>query len=212
MARQVHLVRHGEVANPDHVVYAALPGYGLSPLGNRQAREAARYLSGQPIVAIWSSPLERAIATAEPLASRLGVPIRIEDQLTEWRLADGWAGVVWEDLPSARPGELEAYLERPWDLPFSTESLEELAERMTAVLKGLDRRHPEGDVVVISHQDPVQAGRLAITGGSLRGQQVDKPKHCSVITLVPGSPWTELTEWAPDQGDAFPPPDVDGSV
>ena len=111
MARHVHLVRHGEVDNPQHVVYAALPGFELSELGRLQAKEAARYLSRQPIVAVWSSPLERSLSTAAVIASRSGLPVSVDADLTEWKIADGWAGIVWEDLPIRRPGELEAYLE-----------------------------------------------------------------------------------------------------
>ena len=205
MARHLHLVRHGEVDNPRHVVYATLPGFELSELGRVQAREAARYLSGQPIVAVWSSPLERALATAAVIAARADLPVSVDDDLIEWRIADDWAGIVWEQLPTARPGELEAYLEHPWDLPFARESLTELAARMRTVLQRLHERHGEGDVVVVSHQDPVQAARLAITGRSLETQHEDKPQHCSVITLRTGSQWHELTSWAPDQGETFPP-------
>ena len=72
MAARVHLVRHGEVHNPDHLVYASLPGFTLSERGEAQARAVARYLGRQPIVGVWSSPLERALRTAEPLAQRVG--------------------------------------------------------------------------------------------------------------------------------------------
>jgi broad specificity phosphatase PhoE len=205
MARQVHLVRHGEVDNPEHVVYAALPGYALTDLGRRQAKEAARYLSSQSIVAVWSSPLERAMATAAVVAARSNLPVLVDPDLTEWKIADGWAGIVWEDLPARRPGELEAYLDHPWDLSFGSESLAELADRMRRVLVSLDARYSDGDVVVVSHQDPVQAARLIMTGRSLETQHRDKPEHCSVITLEPGRQWREVAIWAPEQGDTFPP-------
>ncbi len=205
MAARIHLIRHGEVHNPDHVVYASLPGFGLSALGRLQAREAARYLGSSPVVAVWSSPLERALDTAAAIAGRFGVPVLVEPDLIEWKMADHWAGIVWEDLPERRPGELEAYLENPWDLPFASESLDQLAQRMRQAIASLHTRHPEGDVVVVSHQDPVQAARLSLTGRSVHRQNTDKPEHCAVITLKPGSPWRELTVWSPDQGALFPP-------
>lgn len=200
---RVHLVRHGEVHNPDHVVYAALAGYGLSERGRAQARDAARYLRSAPVTAVWSSPLQRAIETAEPIARAHDLPIRIAEDLTEWKMADDWAGIRWEALPTERPGQLEAYLNQPLDLPFASESLTTLAERMRGVLSEIAGRH-EGDVVVVSHQDPVQAARLSITGRDLAGQHTDKPMHGTVITLRPGTPWTELTSWSPEQGTEFP--------
>ncbi len=202
MAGDVHLLRHGEVENPDHVVYAGLPGFHLTDRGRRQAREAARFLGGRPIVAVWSSPLERALETAAVVAARFGLPVLVDDDLTEWRLADRWAGIVWEDLPAVLPGELEAYLSTPEDLPFSPESLGELADRIREVLLRIRARHREGDVVVVSHQDPIQVARLVATGRPVTELWTDNPAHAEVITLRPGTPWRELSRWAPpDQGD-----------
>ena len=188
------MVRHGEVENPGHVVYASLPGFELTEAGVAQARAVSRYLRSAPVVAVWSSPLERALATAEPIAAHHGIPIRVDSELGEWKMADDWAGIAWEDLPTERPGELEAYLEHPLDMAFASESLTALAARMRAVLASIADRH-DGDVVVVSHQDPVQAARLSLTGRDLANQHVDKPQHGTVITLKPGTPWTELTVW-----------------
>jgi broad specificity phosphatase PhoE len=197
MANRVHLVRHGEVHNPDHVVYASLPGYVLNETGKIQAEAVAAYLRSAPIVAVWSSPLERALATAEPIAAEHDLTIMVENELTEWRMADDWAGIVWEDLPEQRPGQLEAYLENPLDIPWASESLTSLAARMRTVLNRLASAH-DGDVVVVSHQDPVQAARLSLTGSDLADQHRDKPGHGTVITLKPGNPWRVVSEWAPD--------------
>ena len=196
MANRVHLVRHGEVHNPDHVVYASLPGYGLNETGRLQAEAVAEYLRSAPVVAVWSSPLERAIATAEPIAAEHDLTITVDNELIEWRMADDWAGIVWEELPEHRPGQLEAYLEHPLDMPWAAESLTALAARMRTVLNRLATAH-EGDVVVVSHQDPVQAARLSLTGSDLADQHRDKPGHCTVITLKPGNPWRVVSEWTP---------------
>lgn len=205
MASYIHLVRHGEVENPDHVVYGRLPGYGLSERGHDQARDAARYMASSPIVAVWCSPLLRAIETAEHIASRHHVPMRIEEELTEWRLSDVWSGSPWDTLPTTHPGQLERYLETPWDLPFSPESLEEAADRVANVARNARKVHPEGDVVIVSHQDPVQAALLLLTGGTLATQHVDKPMHATVYTLKHGTPWTLEARYDPETQALFPP-------
>ncbi len=194
----VHLVRHGEVDNPRHLVYADLPGFGLSELGSIQAKQAARYLASRPVVAVWSSPLERAIETAQAIAARHQLPVRIDDALTEWLLSARWSGIRWEDLPERMPGELEAYLARPWDLDFSPETLEELAGRIAGVAGRLADLYPGGDVVIVGHQDPIQAARLRLTGTDHRRHQQGKPSHAAVISLRPGTPWEELALWEPE--------------
>jgi broad specificity phosphatase PhoE len=192
--RRIHLVRHGEVENPGHVVYADLPGFHLSELGRRQADAAAARLGaiarGAPVV---SSPLERAVETALIIARAVGTEPQIDPGLTEWRLGQRWAGTAWEDLPDRFPGELEAYLAHPADLPFSPESIAEVAERMTAVVGRLGAGHPNaGEAILVSHQDPLQAVRLRLTGRPLSALPVAKPGHAEVLTLdAAGGRWIE---------------------
>lgn len=197
MAELVHLVRHGEVHNPQHLVYASLPGFRLSPRGVRQTRQAARYLARRPIAAMWSSPLTRAIQTAENLTAPHGVQVQVLSDLVEWKLLDRWAGHRWEQIPALFPGEVEAYLQHPSDLSFAPETLTELAERIANAVQKVAASTCGGEVVVVGHQDPIQAGRLALTGQPLNRLFQDRPEHCSVITLRPGNSWTEIGKWDP---------------
>jgi broad specificity phosphatase PhoE len=192
---RLHLVRHGEVHNPRHLAYASLPGFGLNERGRTEASAVAAHLAREHIDVVVSSPLERAVATAGPIAAAAGAPHRGDDRLIEWRLADRWAGTVWEDLADRFPGELEAYLDHPHDLPFSPESIDEVAVRMAAVVDELGEEYPDGTAVVVSHQDPVQALRLRLTGRPMQNLRFDKPDHCTVITLEPA--WTEADRWDP---------------
>lgn len=198
MASRVHLVRHGEVHNPGHIVYASLPGYSLSPEGEGQARAAARYLARQPLVAVWSSPLERALRTAEIVATRAGLPVQVDSQLSEWRMLDRWAGSSWDDLADRFPGELEAYLDDPTHLPFSPESLAQLADRMSGTVRAIEERYPHGDVVVVSHSAPLRAASLGLTGAPLAEYWKVKPGHCGVTTMRPGRRWEIEAVWEPD--------------
>ena len=203
MAALVHLVRCGEVDNPDHLAYSDLPGFGLSPHGVDQAKKVGRYLGPRPVVAIWSSPLERALRTAEEIAKRTGVPVKVDPDLTEWQLLHRWRGHSWRSIPESFPGELEAYLEHPDDLHFSVEPLADVADRMSRVARRLDEDHPHGDVVIVSHQDAIQAGRIKLVGSTLEELHSDKPGHGAVITLRPGTTWREETVWEPDESAGF---------
>jgi broad specificity phosphatase PhoE len=198
MPRRVFLVRHGEVANPRHVVYADLPGFTLNASGVAQAEAAASLLEAVPLAAVVSSPLERAQETATILARPHGLVPEIDPRLTEWLLGRRWAGTVWEELPKRFPGELEAYLATPDLLDFSPERLAGLAERMAAAIEDAAARH-RGPCAIVSHQDPIQAARLYLTGRPLAGLHATKPAHASVVTLDETTGWVESGYWEPRQ-------------
>lgn len=212
-AGRIHLVRHGEVSNPDHVVYAGLDGFHLSSNGKRQAAETANRLGELNVAGVVSSPLDRAVETAQAIAALHGLQVTTDERLTEWALATRWEGIVWEDLPSRFPGELEAYLDNPADLRFAPETLAQVAARVSQAIDDLLADLPDGDMVVVGHQDPLHATRLAMTGRSFERFNDSKPGHGSVTTLVSsiGSDssndpdWVEATYWEPAQSEAFPP-------
>jgi len=213
MFSKVYLVRHGEVENPDHVVYADLQEFVLSCRGAAQAQEAAAFLSSRPITAVIASPLTRAVQTAQAIATPHGLKIDMVDALTEFGLSNRWRGVRWEELDDQFPGEVEAYLDHPWDLSFSPESLTELAGRMGAAIRNQRFDHPDGELVVVSHQDSLQAARLTLTGRPLWSFGEDKPVHAEVITLEPGTPWQETAAWRPTiKSEPFPAPAPNPSI
>ncbi len=204
----IHLVRHGEVENPNHLVYGSLAGFELSRRGRRQAQAAAERLAGRDIVSIIASPIQRAVETSAIVAAALELSVQIGDQLVEWRLGERWAGTAWEDLDTTFPGELTAYLDHPERLEFAPETLGDLAVRVSAAVEHAAARAGSGEVVLVSHQDPIQAGRLALIGMPLAGLQSNKPGHCSIVTLVKkagAAHWTEAEYWEPAQGTIFPP-------
>ncbi len=205
----LHLVRHGEVHNPDHVVYADLDGFGLSTVGRQQAAAAAARLGDLGTDAVVSSPLDRAIQTADPISAATGTVGTTDDRTTEWMLGSRWAGTRWDDLPERFPGELEAYLDNPVDLGFAPESIADVAARMAMVVDDLGDQYPGGAATIVSHQDPIQALRLRLSGRSLSSLQTDKPSHGCVITLTSSpSGWTETASWVPAiESSPFPPVD-----
>ena len=87
-ATTIHFVRHGEVENPNHVLYERLPGFHLSNRGLKMACATAKYIATVPqmrtISAIYSSPLERTQETAQQIANALQIsPIILDDRLIE---------------------------------------------------------------------------------------------------------------------------------
>lgn len=184
--------------NPDHLVYADLPGFSLSAAGIAQARAVARYLGRRPVVAVWSSPLERALRTAESIASRHGLPVRVDEALAEWALMARWAGRSWDALDDEFPGELAALLDQPHDLAFSPETLATLSERVAAAVKARSDQAALGEIVIVSHSAAVRSATLALVGDPLSGFGRRDPAHGSVTTLRPGQPWRVEVTWEPE--------------
>ena len=76
-------MRHGEVYNPEKILYGRLPDYHLSDTGRAQAQAVADWLADRDIVYVVASPLERAQETATPIAAGHGLPINTDDELIE---------------------------------------------------------------------------------------------------------------------------------
>lgn len=195
----IHLIRHGEVENPANVVYANIPGFVLSAKGRDQARAAGLHLAGSGLRLIVASPLDRAVETARLIAAETGAKVETDPRLTEWALAVRWRGALWAELPTVFPGELEAYLENPRNLPFCPESIDEVALRITTAVSEWVAQS-EDDIAFVSHEDPIHATHLRLTSAHPTVFHADKPTHCSVTTLTPtDGRWSTVSRWAPQQ-------------
>jgi broad specificity phosphatase PhoE len=197
--KTVHLVRHGEVHNPNHVVYGDLPGFRLSDAGLREAKAVGDHLSLFRIDAVVSSPLERAVQTAVEIARHHALVVATAPGLGEARMYPEWTGHAWDDIPERFPGQLEQYLADATVSTGTHETIEEVAERtLKTVTDALERG--SDDLAIVSHQDPIQAFRLVATARDLSELRLDPPAHCEVITLEGGpDTWTETARWKPEQ-------------
>jgi broad specificity phosphatase PhoE len=153
----VHLLRHGEVANPHHVLYGRLPGFHLSEEGRLQAKAAARHLAGHDVTALFCSPLERARETADALAEQFGLPATVDDRLIE-------AGNHFEGLTFGvgngsllRPGHW-AKLRNPFR-PSWGEPYREVGDRMLAAMATAAIAARGAEAVCVSHQLPIEVAR-----------------------------------------------------
>ena len=155
----VHLVRHGEVANPEGVLYGRLPGFHLSEDGVLMAKAAAEYLAGRDVTLLLSSPLERARETAAPVAAQFGLEVRVDERLIE----------PWNHFEGAKFDVTQAALRQPgaWPRlanPFRPswgEPYEEIAERMLSVMGDAAREAYGHQAVCVSHQLAIWVARKA---------------------------------------------------
>ncbi|HKB29219.1 MAG TPA: histidine phosphatase family protein [Streptosporangiaceae bacterium] len=158
----VHLLRHGQVDNPRRVLYGRLPGFHLSDEGLLMAKATARHLATRDITALFSSPLERARETAEPLSEQFGLPIVIDDRLIEaGNHFEGFTFGVGDG--SLRRPKHWLMLRNPfrpsWGEPYS-----EIAARMLAAMATARDAARGHEAVCVSHQLPIWVARRAVEG------------------------------------------------
>jgi broad specificity phosphatase PhoE len=155
----IHLLRHGEVANPGGVLYGRLPGFHLSPEGEHMAKAAAAFLAGRDVTLVLSSPLERALETASPVAGQFGLDVRADERLIEpWNLFQGERFDI--GFPALRrPGNWPR-LANPFR-PSWGEPYESIAGRMHAVMTDAVREARGHEAVLVSHQLAIWVARRA---------------------------------------------------
>jgi broad specificity phosphatase PhoE len=195
----LHLVRHGQVDNPQKIVYGRQRGWRLSDRGRQEAEGVARHLGGRPIARVYTSPLERAVQTATVIAGTCGGEVEPRDDLVEAMLCSPWEGLPWREVKRGRSREWARYLFRPLEVCEVPEDLRGLAARMETALRAIAAAHPEQQVVAVSHGDPLKAGILALTGGDLRELHRSPVPTGGLVSLDldgPG-PARILERWAP---------------
>lgn len=128
----------------------------LSELGLRQAAALAQRLQARPLAAIYSSPLQRALRTAEIVGRAQGVAPLTRPELTDVDHGD-WSGKHREEVAERWPELYRAWHERPAGVRFpGGESLSEVRERALGFLAWARQRHADGNVLVITHGEVLQ--------------------------------------------------------
>jgi broad specificity phosphatase PhoE len=190
-ADRLHLVRHGEVFNPAHVLYGRLPGYHLSEAGRRLAQAAADHVASldRPVSALRCSPLERTRESAAPFADRFGVAAVPEERIIEpWNVFEGT--------------RMRRALMNPWNwrhlrrpsVPSWGEPYASIAARMRAAMDEAWHGSDGGDVVFVSHQAPIWITHLSIAGLPLRHDP--RTRRCALSSVTSfervGDVWREV--------------------
>ncbi len=155
VARQIHLVRHGEVLNPGRVLYGRIPGFGLSDLGVRMATLAASDLAARDRTysRIIASPLQRTRESAEPVSLALGLTVDIDERIIEPTNEFEGNQMRGRDSAVLKPRNWK-YLLNPFR-PSWGEPYRSIVNRMMTAIVEAGESVSDGDVVLVSHQLPI---------------------------------------------------------
>lgn len=176
----VHLVRHGEVHNPSGVLYGRLPGYHLSERGQQMAQRIAEHLAEHDIASVVSSPLERAVETARPIAARHDLEVSTDERLIE--AENVFQGLTFGvgDGSLRRPSHWR-HLYNPfrpsWGEPYAS-----MAGRVLAAVQAAAATARGREVVMVSHQLPIWVTRCSLEGRRLWHDP--RRRQCSLASIT----------------------------
>jgi broad specificity phosphatase PhoE len=176
----VHVMRHGEVHNPEKILYGRLAGYNLSDRGRRQADAVAAWLTKNDIVYVVASPLERAQQTATPIAVAHQLAVATDDDLIESTNVFQGKRVSPGDGALRDPRNwrhLRDPLTPSWGEPYR-----QVAERMMAAVHRARAQARGHEAVCVSHQLPVETLRRAMNGDRLA--HLPTRRMCNLASLT----------------------------
>ncbi|GAA4859115.1 histidine phosphatase family protein [Saccharopolyspora cebuensis] len=176
----VHFLRHGEVHNPEGVLYGRLPGYRLSDRGEQQAKGVAEFLVGRDIAHVVASPLERAQQTAAPIGAAFELDVAVDERLIE-------ADNQFEGLKvSVGDGALRspAHWSKLWNplRPSWGEPYLEIARRMLGAAYRARTAAEGREAVCVSHQLPIWTLRRFLEGKPMWHDP--RRRQCSLASLT----------------------------
>ena len=162
----VHLLRHGEVYNPEGVLYGRRDGFHLSDLGNTMAQRVADTIGDRDIVHLRVSPLERAQETARPLAQARGLEIVTDERVIEsWNKLEGlnFSQGAWSIVKRPR---IWKHFYNPFT-PSWGEASATVVARMMAAVEDARKAAAGHEAVIVSHQLPIWMARCDAEGRRL---------------------------------------------
>lgn len=176
----VHLVRHGEVDNPEGILYGRRPGYHLTDLGRRMGEGLAEAFKDHDVRTVITSPLERAIETGTPTAEAFGLEIVKDERVIEADNKFEGLAVNKNRLVLAHPKYWPWYvnpLEPSWGEPYT-----DVVQRMSAAISDALTIAQGGEAVIVSHQLPIWTMRRFVERAPLAHDP--RKRECSLASVT----------------------------
>jgi len=180
---KIVLIRHGETDWNRENRFQGHADTELNEAGREQARMLALELAGETFSAAYSSPLLRAHETASILAASLDLEVESADELMEVDVGS-WSGLTRTDIEARFPDGFNRWLEygHGWD---DGESYDELGARVVSGLLRIAARHPDGNVLAVTHGGPIRSALAAAEGVPFAEarRSIHVVDNCAVVRL-----------------------------
>lgn len=191
MSLVIYFLRHGETTASQAGGYCGTLDPDLTPEGYQMAEDFADAYKSLPWVAVFSSPLSRAIATAKPLCEAAGIRMQLKDGLRE--IAYGqWEGKTPEEVNCEFHDEYVRWLADPgWNAPTGGERGIDIARRSSPVIEEIEQTCSAGNVLVVSHKATTRIMLCSLIGidvGRFRDRISMPVASVSIIEIAVNGP------------------------
>jgi len=164
MSLMIYFLRHGETTASQTGGYCGTLDPDLTPAGYQMAEEFADAYKSLPWAAVFSSPLRRAVATAQPLCTAVGIPMQIKERLKEIDYGQ-WEGKTPEAVNREFHDDYVRWLADPgWNAPIGGEKGIDVARRSSLVIGEIEQTCSAGNVLVVSHKATIRIMLCSLLG------------------------------------------------
>jgi len=151
-------LRHGQAKNnTERILAGRTPGVPLTEEGVDQSEKAAKFLEEMNISAIYSSPIERAKNTAEIIGKHISIDVRIDDRLIELDMGK-FTGKPYDEIFSSHGNVFMKFYRGELEIAHNgVETFQEVKKRIQDMVDHVIDNHPDENVVLVTHMDPIKA-------------------------------------------------------
>ena len=155
---QIIFLRHGQAKNnTDRILAGRTPGVPLTDTGIKQAEQTGKLLEDMNISAIYSSPIQRAKHTAEIVGEHNSVDVIIDDRLIELDMGK-FTGVPYDEIFNSHGNVFMKFYNGELEIAHNgVETFADVKKRVLGIVDHVIEKHPDQNVVLVTHMDPIKA-------------------------------------------------------
>ena len=155
---QIIFLRHVQAKNnTERVLSGRTPGVPLTDKGITQAQQTAELLEHMNISAIYSSPIQRAKHTAEIVGEHNSIDVQIDDRLIELDMGK-FTGIPYDEIFASHGNVFLKFYNGELEIAHNgVETFADVKKRVTSIVDEIIEKHPDQNVVLVTHMDPIKA-------------------------------------------------------
>jgi len=155
---QIIFLRHGQAKNnTDRILAGRTEGVPLTDVGEKQAQHTAELLEHMNVSAIYSSPIQRAKHTAEIVGKHNSLDVTIDDRLIELDMGK-FTGMAYDEIFTDHGNVFMKFYQGDLEIAHNgVETFDEVKKRVLGIVEHAIENHPDENVVLVTHMDPIKA-------------------------------------------------------